>query len=106
MATPSCKLEDMDENFLRKLDHLRELCGFPLVINCFYRSVEWDKSKGRSGTSMHCKGRAADIRCTSSYKRSSIVIHTAFCGLNGVGIYKNFIHVDDRDVATMWYGKD
>ena len=69
MATPPCELEDMDSDFLRKLDKLRELCGFPLVVNCFYRSKEWDKSKGRSGDSFHCKGRAADIRCLSSDKR-------------------------------------
>lgn len=45
MATPSCKLEDMDEQFLKQLDKLREYCGFPLVVNCFYRSVEHDKKK-------------------------------------------------------------
>ena len=105
MATPSCHLEDMDSEFLCKLDKLRELCGFPLVVNCFYRSKEWDKAHGRSGTSFHCSGRAADIRCLDSSKRFSILLHAPMCGLNGIGVYKRFIHVDDRNSGTCWYGE-
>lgn len=105
MATPSCKLEDMDEQFLKQLDKLREYCGFPLIVNCFYRSVDHDKKNGRSGTSYHCKGRAADIRCLDSHKRAAIVRNAIILGLNGIGVYKNFIHVDNRVVETLWYGE-
>lgn len=104
-ANPSCTLEQMNPDFLRKLDKLREYCGFPLLVNCFYRSVEHDKAKGRSGNSYHCKGRAADIYCTDSYKRFAIVHNASYVGLNGIGIYERFIHVDDRLINTMWYGK-
>lgn len=102
LCTPSCSLEDMDEDFLKKLDHLREMCGFPLCITCAYRSSEYDKSKGRSGTSFHTKGRAVDIYCTNSYRRFAIVHNAPFCGLNGIGVAGNFVHVDDRLVQTMW----
>lgn len=105
MATPSCVLEDMDEQFLKQLDKLREYCGFPLIVNCFYRSVEHDKKHGRDGKSYHCKGRAADIRCLDSSKRVAIVRNAFILGLNGIGIYKRFIHVDNRPVATMWFGE-
>ncbi len=105
MATPSCELSDMQDYFLQQLDNLREKCGFPLVVNCFYRSVDWDKKHGRDGTSYHCKGRAADIRCLDSRKRAEIVFNARLCGLNGIGIYKRFVHVDNRPVATMWYGE-
>ena len=105
LATPPCELEDMDELFLRKLDKLREYCGFPLSVNCFYRSVEWDKAHGRDGHSFHCKGRAADIRCLDSTKRFKILQYATMCGLNGIGVYKRFIHVDDRPSGVCWYGE-
>lgn len=102
LCTPSCDLEDMDEDFLKKLDHLREVCDFPMTITCAYRSVEYDKSKGRTGNSYHTRGRAVDIYCTNSYRRFAIVHHAPFCGLNGIGVGSNFVHVDDRIVQTMW----
>lgn len=105
MAIPSCELEDMDEQFMKQLDKLREYCDFPLIVNCFYRSVEWDKKHNRDGTSYHCKGRAADIRCLDSSKRAAIVFNARLVGLNGIGVYKCFIHVDNRAVPTMWYGE-
>lgn len=104
-ATPRCSISDMDPKFLEKLDNLRRSCGFPLSVNCFYRSEEWDKKHGRSGQSYHCRGRAADIRCFDSYKRACIVHNAALVGLNGIGVYKTFIHVDDRPVSTLWYGE-
>lgn len=102
MCTPSCELEDMNPEFLEKLDCLRKMCGFPLIINCAYRSRQHDLSKGRSGASYHCSGRAVDIRCVDSQKRASIVLHAFMCGLNGVGVSRSFVHVDDRSTRMLW----
>ena len=62
-AQPSCSMTQMDDWFLERLDKLRELCGIPLVINSAYRSKEYEREKGRDGTSAHCAGLAVDIRC-------------------------------------------
>lgn len=105
MCTPSCELEDMDSEFLKKLDKLRDLCGFPIILNCAYRSKKHDISKGRSGTSYHCVGRAADLRILDSNKRALLVQNAFRVGLKGVGVYKRFVHVDDRFVDTCWYGE-
>lgn len=102
MCTPSCELEDMDSDFLRKLDELRKYCGFPLTLTCAYRTREWDKEHGRSGNSYHCTGRAVDIYCTQSDKRAKIVLYAPMCGLNGIGVAKTFVHVDDRAFASLW----
>lgn len=104
-ASPSCELEDMDSQFLQKMDKLRDLCGFPLIVNCAFRSKQHDLSKGRSGTSYHCVGRAMDIRCLDNNKRAIIVQNAFRIGLKGVGIYKRFIHLDDRLTDTLWYGE-
>lgn len=98
-CTPSCDIAQMDKNFLNALDLLREKCGFPLVLNCAYRSREWDISRGRSGDSWHTKGLAVDIRCYDAVKRATIVYHALSMDFS-VGVYSSFIHLDDRFVAS------
>lgn len=94
-CVPSCNIEDMDKIFLSYLDTLRRLCGFPLVLNCAYRTPAWDISKGRSGKSYHTKGLAVDIRCYDAIERAQIVRNAIHLGLS-VGVYSSFIHVDAR----------
>lgn len=101
-CVPSCKKSDMDEKFLLKLNSCRELVGHPFILNSAYRSSDWDKSKGRSGTGYHTKGRAVDIRCADGSIRASIVINAMCCGINGIGIAKNYIHLDDRSFPCIW----
>lgn len=104
-CVPSCSIDDCDEGALLKLDRLRELCGFPIVLNCALRPKEYDLEKGRSGESAHCKGKAFDIRCTNSYERS-IIVNSAFkVGFVRVGIAKRFIHVDcdiEKPYPRIW----
>lgn len=107
--TPSCSLKDIDEQFMKRLDFARTIAGIPFVLNCAYRSKEWDISKGRSGTSYHCKGRAVDIRCTTSTNRAAIVYSLLDAGFKSIGLYSSFIHVDDRyrdgiESAIIWFG--
>ena len=101
-CVPSCSKEQMDSKFMERLNKARCFAGLPFVLNCAYRSVEWDKQKGRSGNSMHCKGRAVDIRCLSDVHRAVIVAALIKAGFNGIGIASRFIHVDDRQIKTMW----
>lgn len=102
--TPSCSLSDMDETFMRRLDFVRELTGQPLYVNCAYRSSEWDKEKGRSGNSYHCKGLAVDVRCKDSKYRARLVAAAVVAGILGIGVYPNFIHLDGRQDPCMFLG--
>lgn len=103
-CTPSCNIAQMDKQFLEELDELREACGFPLVLNCAYRSKQWDLSKGRSGNSYHTKGRAVDVRCFDNEKRAIIVRQALRFGFT-VGVYPRFIHIDNRDFTSrLFYG--
>ena len=72
-CTPPCSLQDMKQDFMNRLDTVRDVAGIPLVINCAYRSKQYDLSKGRSGNSAHTKGLAVDIRCTTSANAFKIV---------------------------------
>ena len=93
-CTPACSLQNMDQNFINTLDKLREAAGIPLVLNCAYRSKQWDLSKGRNGNSAHTRGKAADIRCNASDTRMKIVKAALAVGIKRIGIGKNYVHVD------------
>ena len=104
-CTPSCSLADMDDGFLRTLDRVREYAGIPLVLNCAYRSVAWDKAKGRSGNSAHTRGKAVDIRCNASVTRWKIVRAAIDAGVRRIGIGDGFVHLDTDDTlpqCVMW----
>lgn len=106
-AVPSCSLNDMSEEFMQKLDDARSICSYPFVINSAYRSVEYEKQRGRSGSSSHCKGLAVDISCFTSIARLKMVIALLAVGFRRIGIYPTFIHVDadQNKTKSMWYGK-
>jgi hypothetical protein len=91
------------EIFLEKLDQLRHQCGFPFIITSGYRdpSHSIEARKTRPGT--HARGIAADIKINSGSEGYVIVREAMKMGFGGIGIAKNFIHVDVRDtVQVIW----
>ena len=94
----------MEDEFIYKLDHLRGVCGWPFIITSGYRdpshSLEIKKPNG-GGT--HTKGIAADIKVTTGKQRYEIVKHALALGFTGVGIAKTFVHLDVReDTPVIW----
>lgn len=105
-CNPSCSIEDMDSEFMELLDRLRENAGIPLVLNCAYRSKEYDIMKNRSGNSAHTKGKAVDIRCYDSQNRYKILNAALKLGINRIGIGQNFIHLDNDSTLpqnVIWH---
>lgn len=94
-AVPHCSVSDMDQDFLDKLLLAQKCAGVKFRINSAFRSVQYEKSKGRSGRSAHCLGKAVDISATDSKCRYVIVTALLLSGFNRIGIGKSFIHVDD-----------
>lgn len=93
-ATPACSLSDMDEEFMELLDECRDFAGIPFIINSAYRTPEYEKKKGRTGKSMHCQGKAVDIRCVTDGYRYRIIASLLVAGFRRIGIGNTFIHVD------------
>ena len=95
----------MNPNFIKMLDKARELAGIPFVITSAYRSSEWDRAKGRSGTGAHTLGVAIDIRCNTSRNRFLIVRSLMDVGFKRIGIADTFVHVDCsilHDDMVIW----
>ena len=100
-CVPPCNMDDMNKDFLLLLDKVREDCGIPLILNCAYRSVEWDKNKGRSGNSSHCKGKAVDIRANNSSTVYKIVKAAMDNGISRIGIGNGYVHIDNDESLTQ-----
>lgn len=106
-ATPPCSLEDMNEEFMQKLDDARSLCSYPFVVNSAFRSKDFELSKGRTGSSSHCKGLAIDISCLSSVARLKMILALLAVGFRRIGIYPTFLHVDmdTSKPSSLFIGK-
>lgn len=94
---PVCSLQDMSQTFIDKLDMLRSIAGIPLVLNCAYRSVEWERLKGRNMSGDHPQGKGVDIRCNTSQNRYKILKAAFQVGFRRIGVANGFIHVGDGD---------
>ena len=85
----------MNQIFLAKLDHARELAETPFHINSGYRCKSHNEYVGGKPHSSHLKGVAVDIRATSSPNRYYILKALIMSGFRRIGIADSFIHVDD-----------
>ena len=101
-CVPKCKKSDMDSHFMERLNRARRLAGIPFILNSAFRTVEHEKLMNRTGNSMHTKGRAVDIRCLDGNSRAVILEALLKVGFHGIGISNTFIHVDDRQIQSIW----
>ena len=98
---------EISDVFLLKLDLLREACGFPFIITSGYRSEDHpiEAKKEKAGT--HAQGIAADIKVRDGVQRFKIVEEAIKMGFSGIGVARDFVHVDIRcldgnESPVMW----
>ena len=107
------KLEDFDcqetgENemsieFIERLDGLRSVCGFPFIVTSGYRSPNHSIEAKKEQPGQHAQGIAADIKVVGGAQRRLLVEKALEMGFTGVGVDKNFIHVDIRTTTpVLW----
>lgn len=84
-----------DINVIRNLVRLSEFLQIirnelhlPIIVNSGYRSKEVNESVGGVYSSYHCKGLAADIKCSDMDKLLA-VLHSHLMEIDQLGIYYN-----------------
>ena len=95
---------NMNVDFLAKLDEAREFAGIPFIINSAYRSPSHPESI-KNPTSSHIKGLAVDISAKDSITRFKVLDALIAVGFNRIGIAGTFIHVDldyDKSQNVIW----
>ena len=89
----------MQQDFVEKLDDLRESMAMPLILTSAYRCPDHNEKvslSGRNGS--HTTGRAVDIRV--SRKDAYLLLQFAFLKkFTGIGVNQTgsgrFVHLDD-----------
>lgn len=94
---------EMNSEFLMRLDLLREACGFPLIVTSGFRSKSHSIEIRKDKPGTHAQGIAADLKAVDGWHRRKIVEAAISLGFNGIGVAKSFIHVDDRkSTPVIW----
>ena len=94
---------EMSTEFIERLDGLRSVCGFPFIVTSGYRSPNHSIEAKKEKPGQHAQGIAADIKVVGGAQRRLLVEKALQMGFTGVGVDKNFIHVDVRTTTpVLW----
>lgn len=104
----SADIARIDPKLVENIQQLRDYLGKSITILSGYRSWKLNKKvyakRGKKPTlSQHCGGRAVDLKVEgmNGFEIAKAAIDA--CGPNiGVGIGKNFAHIDVRGYAATW----
>lgn len=95
----------------KAFERIRELCGFPLIVNSGYRTAVYNDRIGGAAKSQHVEGRALDLCPSPNTKPNRQKLKLAAYkardeGLfTGIAIYPSFVHIDVRPGRKVtWQG--
>jgi zinc D-Ala-D-Ala carboxypeptidase len=103
LACSCCGDEQVQQWALDKLQAIRDEAGRPLKITSAYRCINHpvEARKKKGGT--HNQGIAFDIYYANGAHMHQLLRLAVLSGATGVGIAKNFIHVDwSKDRTAGW----
>lgn len=87
----------MEVPFIMKLQKLRTRFQKPIIITSGYRCPSYNKRIGGAPNSKHCLGIAADVSCTNSKDRFTLLNLAFQIGFSGIGVDRTFLHLDIRE---------
>lgn len=95
-----CGKNEIDPDFVDKLQTLRDACGFPLIITSGYRCPEHNQAVSSTGPDgPHTTGRAVDIHVYGFRAMDFLSKALALKLFTGIGIKQHgnsrFVHLDD-----------
>lgn len=107
-ACRHCGEVKMDQEFIARLNELREGVGFPLVTSSGYRCPEHPVEARKAATGAHTTGKAVDF-AVDGWKAYQVLAVGMEMGFKGIGVQQKgagrFIHLDDWDNPnrpTVW----
>ena len=99
---------NMQPDFLTKLQELRTLYGKPIIITSGFRSVKHSIEKKKAKGGYHTQGIACDIGCDSQ-QAYDLVKLAYLVGFTGIRVSQaqgkpRFIHLDLRPIGERHLG--
>jgi uncharacterized protein YcbK (DUF882 family) len=96
-----CGKSGVQQWALDKLQTIRDEYNKPIRITSSYRCGNHpvERTKAKPGT--HNQGIAFDVAVANGAQRYELVSLAIKHGANGIGVDKNFVHIDFRDTAKV-----
>lgn len=86
------------------LQQIRERFGKPITGITGYRCPKHNaKVKNAAPNSLHTQGRAVDFHI-DGVAPAEIAKYAESIGVKGIGLYDDFVHIDDRTAKSFWIG--
>ena len=97
-ACNHCGKNEIDPEFIDKLQEMRTALGFPMVITSGYRCPEWNQKVSSTGPNgPHTTGRAADV-FVYGFRAHDFLTKALELKIPGIGIKQHgdsrFVHID------------
>lgn len=102
MCKCGCESLMLDQGFLDKLQALRDLCGFPLVISSGYRCPKHPEEAKKDKPGYHSWCQAVDIVKPQGERAYILLANAIKLGFTGIGVSNKFIHLDIRPDKAVW----
>ena len=100
MACHCCHKSDMDEEFMRVLQSIRDEIQRPLKVTSGYRCDKHPIEAGKIKPGSHNTGSACDVQCTGRDAYDLLKLFCADDRVKGIGVnqsgrhHKRYLHVD------------
>lgn len=103
LACSCCGSHGVHQWALDKLQLVRDAVARPLTITSAYRCANHPNERSKARPGAHNQGIAFDVYVANGAERYEIMSIGILHGATGVGVDKNFIHLDWRDnVPVAW----
>lgn len=110
LTCPCCnrlKITNQLHQHMELLQKMRDMLGFPIIINSAYRCKAHNENVGGSVNSQHMEF-ATDIRPSwqDGFKQKLKTMYKVAEELDfdGIGKYDTFLHIDMRGTKARWNG--
>lgn len=105
-----CSQTKVNDNLPVHLEMIRNHFNAPVTITSPYRCETHNSRVGGAVGSRHSKGDACDIVVKGVSPRT-VAQYCESIGILGIGLYETqsdgyFVHIDERDYKSFWYGQN
>ena len=98
-----CGDEYVEQWALDKLQAIRNSVNRPLIITSAYRCSQHPNEISKTKAGTHSQGIAFDIAVSNGAERYQLIAQGLLHGATGIGVDKNFIHLDFRGtIPVVW----